>query len=94
MPPERKLKRDISGLKNQQKLTTNSSRTNEPMSCGPDTVAPPVVSPDLRIDNDADVEASLKSGYPICLLIAIGCFKVKKLDPNLSLNLSLNSTPI
>ena len=56
MPPKRKLKRDISGLKNQLKLTTNSSRTNEPMSCGPDTVAPPAVSPDLRIDNGADVE--------------------------------------
>ena len=26
------------------------------MSCGPDTVAPLAVSPDLQIDNDADVE--------------------------------------
>jgi hypothetical protein len=29
MPPKKKLKRDISGLKNQPKLTTDSSHTNE-----------------------------------------------------------------
>jgi hypothetical protein len=32
MPPKKKLRRDISGLKNQPKLTTDSSHTNEPMS--------------------------------------------------------------
>ena len=56
MPLKRKLKRDISVLKNQQKLTTNYSCTNELMSCGPDTVAPPAVSPDLWIDNGANIE--------------------------------------
>jgi hypothetical protein len=30
MPPKKKLRRDISGLKNQPKLTTDSSHTNEP----------------------------------------------------------------
>ena len=56
MPPKKKPRRDISGLKNQPKLTTDSSHTNEPMSCASDTAVPPV-SPDPRIDNDADDEA-------------------------------------
>ena len=55
MPPKKKSRRDISGLKNQPKLTTDSSHTNEPMSCASDTAVPPV-SPDPRIDNDADDE--------------------------------------
>jgi len=56
MPPKKKPRRDISGLKNQpKKLTTDSSHTNEPMSCASDTAAPPVL-PDPRINNDADDE--------------------------------------
>ena len=58
MPPKKKPRRDISGLKNQPKVTTDSSHTNEAMSCASDTAAPPVLrlSPDPRIDNDAEDE--------------------------------------
>jgi len=38
MPLKKKPRRDISGLKNQPKLTKDSSHTNEPMSCASDTV--------------------------------------------------------
>lgn len=55
MPPKKKPRRDISGLKNQPKLTTDPSHTNEPMSCASDTAAPPMSS-DPQIDNDADDE--------------------------------------
>ena len=52
MPPKKKPRRDISGLKNQPKLTRDSFHTNEPMS---DTAASPV-SPDPSswIDNDPE----------------------------------------
>ena len=43
MPPKKKPRRDISGLKNQPKVTTDSSHTNEAMSCASDTAAPPVL---------------------------------------------------
>ena len=52
MPPKKKPRCDISGLKNQPKLTTDSSQINEPMSCASDNR----VLPDPLIDNDADDE--------------------------------------
>ena len=36
MPPIKKPRRNISGLKNQPKLTKDSSHTKEPMSCASD----------------------------------------------------------
>ena len=61
MPPKKKPRCDISGLKNQPKSTTDSSHTNEPMSCASDTTAL-LVSPDPRIDNDASIGDGLNIG--------------------------------
>ena len=52
MPPKKKPRRNISGLRNQPKLTTDSSHTDGPMPCAPN--AAPTVLPDLPIDNDLD----------------------------------------
>ena len=46
MPPKKKPRRDISGL---TLLTTDSSHTNELISCRSDTAVPPV-SPDPSVD--------------------------------------------
>ena len=55
MPPKKKFRHGISGLKNQPKLTTDSSHTNEPKTCASDTAAP-LVSPDPQINNNTDDE--------------------------------------
>jgi hypothetical protein len=64
MLPKKKPRRDISGRKNQPKLTTDSSYTNEPMLCGSDTAVPPLGSIMMLM---------MKSGCPIgtCHLTAI-----------------------
>ena len=56
MPPKKKPRHDISGLKKQPKLTTDSCHImNKPMTCASDTTAPPV-SPDPQINNNTDDE--------------------------------------
>ena len=60
MPPKKKPRHDISGLKNQPRLTTYSSQINEPMSCASDNA----VLPDPWIDNDAEGNPCLQRSAP------------------------------
>ena len=55
MPPKKKAKRNISGLRNQPKSTADSSHTEELSSCGPDFRGSAML-PDPQIDKDADDE--------------------------------------
>ncbi|EDR06554.1 uncharacterized protein LACBIDRAFT_300092 [Laccaria bicolor S238N-H82] len=52
MPPKKKVKRNISGLRNQSKPTTGVSHTDSEPICGPRVETSH--TPDLLIDNDLD----------------------------------------
>ena len=66
MPPKKKPRCDISGLKNQPKVTTDSSQINEPMSCASNNA----VLPDPWINNDAKHQG--KKNHYKCLSQAPG----------------------